>query len=204
MEEIGLFPLGIVLLPRERTPLHIFEERYKELIGECLEREQEFGLVLSEEGEVRTIGTRAAVIDVLQRFDDGRMNIVVEGGERFSIAEMTDGRSFATAQVEPFLDTAGGEPEPEQVEACLEAVGEVADLAGGEIPDVDPAEPMLSFHIAGHIEFEASLKQELLEMRTERDRLERLIEMLDDAAETLRFQKVARERASGNGQVESP
>jgi Lon protease-like protein len=204
MEEIGLFPLGIVLLPTERTPLHIFEERYKELIAECLEHDREFGLVLSEESGMRAIGTRAAVIDVLQRFEDGRLNIVVEGGARFAIGEITEGRSFQTAEVEPVEDEPGGEPQPEQVEACLEAVQEVADLAGGEIPEVDPGEPLLSFHIAGHIEFDPPAKQELLEMRSERDRLKRLIELLDDAADTLRFQKAARDRATGNGQVESP
>jgi Lon protease-like protein len=204
MEEIGLFPLGIVLLPTERTPLHIFEERYKELIAECLERDREFGLVFSEESGIRTIGTRAAVIDVLQRFEDGRMNIVVEGGERFAVGKVTEGRAFDIAEVEPVEDKPGGEPEPEQVEACLEAVQEVADLAGGEIPEVDPGEPLLSFHIAGHIEFDAESKQELLEMRSERERLGRLIELLDDAAETLRFQKTARDRATGNGQVENP
>ena len=205
MEEIGLFPLGMVLLPTERAPLHIFEERYKELIGESLENDSEFGLVLSDqEGGMRAVGTKAAVIDVLQRFEDGRMNIVVEGGARFRIAQMTEGRSFQTGMVEPIEDDPGGEPEPEQVEACLEAVQDVADLAGSEIPDVDPAAPLLSFHIAGHIEFEASAKQELLEMRSERGRLERLIELLGDAAETLRLQKTARERATGNGQVESP
>ena len=203
MEEIGLFPLGIVLLPGERVPLHIFEERYKELIGECVSQDREFGLVLADDRGVRTIGTRAAVLEVLQRFADGRMNIVVEGHDRFSIVRPTEGRSFQTAETEPVADEPGGEPDPQQVEACLEAVQEVADLAGGEIPDVDPADPELAFHIAGHIEFEAAAKQELLEMRAERDRLERLIELLDDAAETLRLQKAARERASGNGQVES-
>jgi Lon protease-like protein len=203
MEEIGLFPLGIVLLPGERIPLHIFEERYKELIGECVSEDREFGLVFADEEGMRSVGTRAGVLEVLQRSADGRMTIMVEGRDRFSIVRPTEGRSFQTAETEPVDDEPGGEPEPQQVEACLEAVQEVADLAGGEIPDVDPADPLLAFHIAGHIEFEAPAKQELLEMRSERERLERLVELLDDAAETLRFQKVARERASGNGQVES-
>src|SRR5207244_5641808 len=79
--ELGLFPLGVVLLPTERVPLHIFEPRYKELIGECLESEGEFGLVLADDDGLREVGTRAAVTDVLHRFPDGRMNVVVEGGE---------------------------------------------------------------------------------------------------------------------------
>src|SRR5256885_1424185 len=99
MEEIGLFPLGIVLLPGEQIPLHIFEERYKELIGECIEAECDFGLVLSDPEGMRTVGTRATVETVLERFDDGRLNIVVRGGERFSIGALTGGRAFSTAEV---------------------------------------------------------------------------------------------------------
>jgi Lon protease-like protein len=202
VEEIGLFPLAVVLLPGERIPLHIFEDRYKELIGECVANDTRFGLILSDESGLRTVGTKAGVVEVLQRFPDGRMNIVVEGGERFAVGGMTEGRSFQTAEVAPVDDEPGSEPEAEQVEACLEAFQDLADLAGTEIPDIDPADPGLSFLIAGRIEFETESKQDLLETRSERDRLERLIEMLDDAAETLRFQKLARERATGNGQVE--
>ncbi|HYA08342.1 MAG TPA: LON peptidase substrate-binding domain-containing protein, partial [Gaiellaceae bacterium] len=77
MEEIGLFPLGIVLLPTERVPLHIFEPRYRELIHECLEHERAFGLLFEDEDGVRELGTRAHVTEVLERFDDGRLNILV-------------------------------------------------------------------------------------------------------------------------------
>src|SRR6187551_2014182 len=98
--EIGLFPLGIVLLPTELVPLHIFEPRYRELISECLEEEREFGLVLADDDGIRDVGTRAAVTEVLERFDDGRLNVVVEGRERFWISELTGGRSFQTAEVE--------------------------------------------------------------------------------------------------------
>ena len=85
MDEIGLFPLNVVLLPGERVPLHIFEERYKDLIGACIENSEEFGLLLAEETELRTIGTSASVIDVLNRYDDGRMDIIVEGRDRFRV-----------------------------------------------------------------------------------------------------------------------
>jgi ATP-dependent Lon protease len=92
MDEIGLFPLGIVLLPTERVPLHIFEPRYCELIGECLEEEVEFGMVYADEDGVRDFGTLARVSDVLERFDDGRLNVVVEGGLRFRVERLTRGR----------------------------------------------------------------------------------------------------------------
>ena len=100
MAEIGLFPLELVLLPTERVPLHIFEDRYKELIAECLADDGEFGLVFADERGLREIGTLAAVSDVLERFEDGRLNIVVEGRGRFRLLELTRGRAFHTAEVE--------------------------------------------------------------------------------------------------------
>src|ERR671935_3250221 len=99
MPELGLFPLGIVLLPGERVPLHVFEERYKELIGECLALDDEFGFLYADESGLREIGCRASVIEVLERFEDGRLNIVVEGRTRFRIVRHTGGRPVSTAQV---------------------------------------------------------------------------------------------------------
>ncbi|MDX6471940.1 MAG: ATP-dependent Lon protease, partial [Gaiellaceae bacterium] len=91
MDEIGLFPLEIVLLPSERVPLHIFEPRYQELIGECIEEGREFGLIFADGDGVREVGTRARVVDVLEEFSDGRLNIVVEGGARFRVQRLTRG-----------------------------------------------------------------------------------------------------------------
>lgn len=110
MSEIGLFPLELVLLPTERVPLHVFEPRYKELVGECLRSGLEFGLVLQDDQGRREIGTRAAVVEVLQVFDDGRMNVVVEGHDRFRLLEMTSGRAFLTGEVEAIDDEDGELP----------------------------------------------------------------------------------------------
>jgi Lon protease-like protein len=135
--EIGLFPLGIVLLPTERVPLHIFEPRYRELIGECIELESEFGLVFADENGVRELGTRARVDEVLEQFDDGRMNIVVEGGERFLVEKLTRGRSFMTAEVAP-VDDDGDAPEPGAVvraAASFRALAAAAEAEAGELDD---------------------------------------------------------------------
>ena len=112
--EIGLFPLGIVLLPTEQVPLHIFEPRYRELIAECLEGEQPFGLVFADDDGLRRTGTLASVVEVVERFEDGRLNIVVEGGDRFRLLELTDGRSFHTGTVEPLADN-DDPPDPADV-----------------------------------------------------------------------------------------
>src|SRR5207247_5114924 len=97
--EIGLFPLELVLLPTEKVPLHVFEPRYKELIGECLAESRDFGLVLADADGLRGVGTRAAVVEVARVYEDGRLDVVVEGGERFRVLEMTSRRSFQAGRV---------------------------------------------------------------------------------------------------------
>jgi Lon protease-like protein len=202
MEEIGLFPLGMVLLPHERAPLHIFEDRYKELIAECLERGDEFGIVFADADGVRSIGTRAAVAAVLQRFPDGRLNIVVQGGDRFHVREVTEGRSFATALASDLPDQPDERPERADVRACLEAYRRVAEAAGAEPDEFKAGDESLAFRIAGHVEFSPAAKQELLEMRSERARIERLTELLGQAEEALLMRRTIRQRAAGNGHVE--
>ncbi len=148
MPELGLFPLSIVLLPTEQIPLHIFEDRYQELIGECLALEQEFGLVYADEDGLREVGTRAAIMEVLDRFDDGRLNIVVEGRERFRLLELTSGRSFQTGLVDPF-DEPPDPADPEDSARALELFRKLVELTGAEVdaPAEDAAQ--LSFELAG-------------------------------------------------------
>jgi Lon protease-like protein len=207
VKEIGLFPLGLVLLPGEHVPLHIFEERYKELIGESLDTGAEFGLVLADDGGTRSIGTTAAVTEVLERFPDGRLDIVIEGRRRFRIDEVTTGRSFSTAVVEEIPDIEDDvAAATEEVAECLRAYSRVLEAAGtdaGDAPELDLTADSLAFEIAGMIEFSVQAKQELLEMRSERERVARLTELLDQAAEQVRLQRRARELAAGNGHVEA-
>jgi Lon protease-like protein len=198
--EIGLFPLQLVLLPTERVPLHIFEPRYKELIGECLEEGLEFGLVLEDEDGRRDVGTQAAVVEVLQVFDDGRMNVVVEGRQRFRLVELTAGREFLTGEVEPVEDDPDPAP-PEEVEAALGVFRRLVEVAESDVDEPDPAVGDLSFELASRVDFGHELKQEILELRSERRRLKRLVEILGRAVEAIALEKEVRERASGNGRV---
>ena len=196
--EIGLFPLGIVLLPTERVPLHIFEERYQELIGECLETDEEFGLLYADETGVREIGTLALVAEVLERFDDGRLNIVVEGGARFHVEQLTRGRSFMTAE------TAVLEDDPAEVDpgTALRAVGSfraLAALAGADAEEPDESSPQLSFELAAQVELPPEAKQQLLELRSEQERLTLVTELLDDARTALIATRELGERAKRNG-----
>ena len=200
MPELGLFPLGVVLLPTERVPLHIFEPRYKELIGECLELEQEFGLVLADEDGLRPVGTRASVTDVLHRFPDGRMNIVVEGGERFRLVRMTSGRSFHTAEVEP-LEDEEDEADSDARVLALERYSTLAAATGADAEDLDAESAALSFEIAARVDFGPELKQQLLETRSEPKRLDALAGLLEEAAEAVRADRERAEQASTNGKV---
>jgi len=200
--EIGLFPLGIVLLPTERIPLHIFEERYKELIEECLQSEREFGLVFADHEGMRAMGTRAAVVQVLERFADGRLNIVIEGRDRFRIVQVTSGHSFDTALVEEVSDEEKAEvPAEEELAECLLAYRRLVDAAGAEPDEFDTGVGSVAFQIAAVIDFTPELKQELLELRSEGERLVRLTGLLDRAVDSVLLQRTARERAAGNGHV---
>jgi Lon protease-like protein len=202
MDEIGLFPLDLVLLPGEQRPLHIFEERYKELIGKCLEEGGEFGLVLADEEGVRPVGTRAAVIEVLQQFDDGRLDVVVEGRQRFRVVEVTEGRSFATAEVDEVDDETGEDPSGDEVTRAIDAFRHVVEAAQVEVDEVDPGAGGLSFQIGARIDLGNEVKQTLLELTSERERLGQLEPLLRRAADSVRIDREVRERASGNGRVE--
>lgn len=201
MSELGLFPLGIVLLPTEQIPLHIFEDRYQELVGECLAEEREFGLVYADEDGLREIGTRAAVTEVLDRFDDGRMNIVVEGRERFRLLELTDGRSFQTGVVEP-IDDESDVADPKDTEHALELFHRLVELTGAEVEEPRLDATQLSFELAGRFEFAPELKQRLLQLTSERRRMQLLAELLDGAATAVEREREIAKRAEGNGKVD--
>jgi Lon protease-like protein len=199
--ELSLFPLGVVLLPTEQAPLHIFEPRYLELIAECIDQESEFGIILADdEGELREVGTRAAVIEVLERLADGSMNIAVEGGERFRLGELTEGRSFQTGEVEPFEDE-DDDRDDETAEKAFELYRRLAALVPAPPDDPDPDAVLLSFEIGARVDFGAEPKQRLLELRSEAERLTLVCELLESAAEALETERDLRARAAQNGKV---
>jgi Lon protease-like protein len=196
--ELGLFPLDIVLLPTERLPLHIFEPRYRELIGECLSEEREFGLLFGDREGLREVGTRAAVVEVVERFPDGRLNIVIEGRERFRLVGLTEGRSFATAEVEPLADEAGVS-EREQRETALDLYRRLAELVEAEIDELEPDSGVLSFELASRVDFGVERKQELLELTSEPERLACVADLLGNAIDAIRLARQLAERAALNG-----
>jgi len=201
MDELGLFPLGIVLLPTEQLPLHIFEERYKELIAECVEQDGEFGLVYADDDGLRDLGTRARVVELLTRFEDGRLNILVEGGDRFRLKELTDGRSFSTGLVEPVEDVDDA-AEVSAVDEALRLFELLREVTASEVDPPDRSIPQLSFALAGKVELPTDDKLGLLGETSERLRMELVQELLANAVLTAQRVRRAAERASTNGKVD--
>ena len=199
VDEIGLFPLGVVLLPTERIPLHIFEPRYRELINECIEDDGEFGLVFADEEGVRELGTRARVTDVLERLDDGRLNIVIEGLERFRVERLTQGRSFMTAIVEPVDDEEAPDADPETAARAAGAFRALAALAEADTGEIDEDSSQLAFELAAQVELAPEAKQGLLELRSEQQRLELVADLLEAARAALIATRELGERAKRNG-----
>jgi Lon protease-like protein len=201
MSEIGLFPLGIVLLPTEQVPLHIFEDRYKELIAECLAEDEEFGLVYADTDGIREIGTRAAVVEVLARLEDGRMNVLVEGRDRFKLLELTRGRSFHTGEIEAIVDD-DDPADPDAVERAVALFNRLKELTGSDVdvPTADAAP--LSYALAARVELAPEAKQDLLQEHSERVRMEHVGQLFVEAAATVERQQRAAERAATNGKVD--
>lgn len=204
--DMPLFPLGVVLLPQMPMPLHIFEERYKLMIKECLEQELEFGVVYWKDSGIRRIGCSARITDLLRRYEDGRLDILTVGTQRFLITSLDESRHFLRASVQYFEDDAQ-KPEAHVLQRSMKAL-ELLEafnrLAGSE---ENPAPPLradvslLSFFIAGHDAFTLDEKQELLELLSPAARIEKEIEWLSKKMENLRTRKEIRRITGGNGKV---
>ena len=199
IERFPLFPLGLVLLPGELVPLHIFEERYKLMIGECLDEEREFGIIWLSDDGLRDVGCGARIARVLERFEDGRMNIVVEGTTPFRLERRIEELPYPAGDVELLVDD-----DATDADALERARGRYADLVErvtDERPDAEALAELDAYGMAATLEIAPAAKQTLLELRSEPARLEQLEGLF---AETLRrIETAARvaEHASGNGHV---
>lgn len=199
---IGLFPLGLVLLPGEIVPLHIFEERYKLLVNERRDGGDEFGIVFAEEDGVREIGCTAAVVEVLEELEDGRMNILVEGRRRFRLLDLVqpdDPEAEYLRGVVLFVDDGDAASSPGLQRRALESLRKMLVLMDVESPHEPGGEGPLSYRIAAAVDFGAELKQKLLESLTEVGRLETLIAVMDTLLPRLALRKEREEAIRGNG-----
>jgi Lon protease-like protein len=169
--KIPLFPLDVVLFPGAPLPLHIFEERYREMMGECIEQHAEFGVVRAQSGGLAVAGCSAAVARVLERYPDGRLDILCEGRRRFEIEQLDNSRSFLQAEVDYFEDDAPLDSTRDQRAACVAMHAEVMELAGiGRVSYALDLDREVSFHLAWELPADLGFKQQLLTNRSDKER----------------------------------
>lgn len=199
MPLLALFPLELVLLPGVKLPLHIFEPRYKEMIGECLEQKKQFGVVRAHEEGIAETGCTAEILQVVKRHEDGKLDIMTIGRRRFEIVEVNHDRSFLQAEV-LFVEDEPGASTKDQVERALALHGEIMAVAGDE-SELDRSAPQLSYQLAGSLPIDLDFKQTLLGIRSESERLAGLIEFFEAILPKLKKAQRRREKAGGNGHV---
>ncbi|MGD8315065.1 MAG: LON peptidase substrate-binding domain-containing protein [Syntrophobacterales bacterium] len=203
---IPLFPLGVVLLPAMILPLHIFEERYKLMIDECLEEKREFGIVYSDQKEIRKKGCMAQIVQVLKRYDDGRMDILTRGVKRFFIEEIIDEKPYLQARVAYFDDEVELESEELAVlvKDGIKLLQELDSLIGKktDYKAVSKLEPkVISFLLAYNDEFTPAERQEFLSMTSTRQRLIESSDALRKMIERYKKELVIKKIVGGNGNL---
>lgn len=199
MSLLPLFPLEVVLFPGAPLPLHIFEPRYKEMIAECLREEKPFGLVRAKDKGVAEIGCSSVILNVTKKYDDGRLDIVTQGRQRFQILELNHDRSFLQGEVTFFDDEPSSAPE-HAVKTAAELHEQLFAVLGQEV-EVEQDAPQLSFQLANELPVDLDFKQAILEMKSESERIETLIEYYRASIPKIEKTMRARTLAGGNGHV---
>jgi Lon protease-like protein len=205
---LPLFPLEVVLLPEEPLSLHIFEERYKIMIGECLQAkaagagQQEFGMVLVKGQAISNVGCTARIVNVTRQHEDGRLDILTAGSRRFEILLTNDERPYVRGEVDFFEDEGPDVPSDVAAKLALESFGEaLRKLRNVEATPVRFERPyrQLSFRLAAALPLDLESKQQLLSLRNEPERLTLVQRALDILLEQLHQSQNSQNRAGGNG-----
>jgi Lon protease-like protein len=188
---VPIFPLELVLFPGVPLPLHIFEPRYKEMIAECLELKQPFGVVRASSEGVADIGCTAEILKVTKKYDDGRMDILTRGVDRFEVLHVNEDRSFLQAEI-TFIQDEPSHPARQMVEQAVRLHAEIAKLAGTDITGPEESASNLSFLLAGSLPLDLDFKQKLLVTLSEAERLEAVVGYLEAVLPGLRRAAKAR------------
>jgi Lon protease-like protein len=200
VKDFPLFALGIVALPTESVPLHVFEERYRTMIEECLQVESEFGIVWLSEDELKPVGCACEIERVLERMDDGRLTVLVRGTRVFRLLQRQDDLPYPAGIVE-FLTEHEETPDGEAAREAHELYAELVEQATDRTLAEQELEAMDTYAMAATIDFGAEAKQELLELRSENARLRLLTLLLRAAIKQVELVERAETRARSNGKV---
>jgi Lon protease-like protein len=189
---LPLFPLDLVLLPGAPLPLHIFEPRYKEMISECLEQHKPFGIVRASDEGVAGIGCTAEIVSVTKKYDDGRMDILTRGVERFEVLEVHEDRAFLQAEISLVEDDETAAPAAPLVQQAVRLHAEIVKIAGAQLAGPDETASNLSFLLAGTLPLDLDFKQNLLATLSETKRLDAVVGYLEAVLPGLRRAAKAR------------
>ena len=198
--EFPLFPLGLVALPEELVPLHIFEPRYLTMINLCLETGGEFGIVWSDDDGAQSTGCAMEVSEVVERMDDGRLHILTRGTRPFRVLEELHDLPYPAATVE-FLTDEPEERDEQAARAAHEAYAALVQEATDRVIDDESLAAMDSWAMAATVDFGLEAKQGLLDLRSENARLALVARLMRAAAKRIEFVERAEVRARSNGRV---
>lgn len=199
IDSLPLFPLSLVLYPNEQIPLHIFEERYKDLTRYCLEHDVPFGIIRSEDDRQAEVGTTARIQRVVNQYEDGRMDIAVRGEERFRLLEVRDEKSYYTADV-ALLEDEKQTLEPDLKERAITQHMKLLELAGRTVrPDLYEDVEKLSYVLARNAALDDEQKQEVLEHTSESERIQYLIRHFETLIPRIEQKEDINRRIRSNG-----
>lgn len=201
LRSLPLFPLGLVLYPNERLPLHIFEPRYKEMIAYCQEEDVPFGIVFFDEGSMARVGCTARIDRTLNRYEDGRLDILARGEERFRVLQVYDEEAYITADVEPIREP-NERPKRDLRERAITQHMKLLELAGRTVrPSLYQDVRKISYVLAHNAGLSPDQKQEVLELLTENERIAYLIEHFEELIPRVEQIEEVRRKIQSNGHL---
>ncbi len=199
-DRIPLFPLNVVLFPGEELPLHIFEPRYRRMVRDCLDARSPFGMLLAMDDGITKVGCTAEILEVVKRYPDGRMDIITVGRDIFRVVELFTEDPLLEGQVD-YLEDRESPLDSQQKCQLIEVYETCHTLLFNSLPRdvVETSEETLAYAIASSLPLDLLWKQQILELRTESERRERLLRYLRDWAPHLLNEKALHKSAGGNG-----
>jgi len=200
VNEFPLFPLGLVALPTEAVPLHVFEERYRTMINQCIDSETEFGIVWLSDDGLRDVGCACEIERVLEEMEDGRFNVLTRGTRPFRVLERQGYLAYPAGVVE-FLDDAAEEVDDEALQRARAVYADLVKRATDREPEQSELDELDAYGMAATVDFGLDAKQGLLELRSENARLKLVTRLFRAATKRLDFVDRAQTRARSNGKV---